>query len=130
MRGADWRACGEGPRWAYGRPRIAKLASLVSTGRTGPLLTLSVVGFKNSGWITSHGMALNVTKEPLPYFGHIVPCGDPWGQVTSLGTELPLATDAGGECGPAALLMGEAEAHLLEAFSDIFQCDWSGEQAC
>lgn len=107
-----------------------------------------LVGFKNSGWITSHGMALNVTDEPLAYFGHIIPCGDPLGRVTSLSAELrsigsgTSGGDMGREISPRdgrsphppteghPFLMRRMEALLLEAFSDTFHCDWFQDQGC
>ena len=62
----------------------------------------------SSGWITSHGFALNVDPD-LRYFGTIVPCGIPDRTVTSvarlLGRPVPVE---------------EVTEPLLEAFSRVF----------
>lgn len=62
----------------------------------------------SSGWITSHGFALNISSR-LGYFDAIVPCGIREYGVTSLERLLgrPLAMD-------------EVEDRMVESFTDVF----------
>ena len=73
---------------------------------------LAAIGVRvSSGWITSHGVALNVSTD-LEYFGTIVPCGIPDRAVTSLERELGRAVG-----------IPEASQSLVERFADVFLCD-------
>ena len=73
---------------------------------------LAAIGVRvSSGWITSHGVALNVSTD-LEYFGTIVPCGIPDRAVTSLERELGRAVG-----------IPEASQSLVERFADVFLHD-------
>jgi lipoyl(octanoyl) transferase len=69
---------------------------------------LGAVGVRISRWITSHGIAFNVTTD-LDFFDLIVPCGIASGGVTSLarasGRQVPMA---------------DAEASLVRHFGEVF----------
>ena len=49
---------------------------------------IAAIGIHIARWITTHGFALNVTDEPLPYFRGIVPCGITDGGVTTMEQQL------------------------------------------
>ena len=49
---------------------------------------LASIGVHARDWVTWHGFALNVTREPLPYFDLIVPCGIAGVEMTSVTKEL------------------------------------------
>jgi lipoyl(octanoyl) transferase len=95
---ADWGIRGE-------RSRRPERVTSVWVGED----KVAAIGVHLSRWITTHGFALNVTDEPLPFFGGIVPCGIVDGGVTSMQTLLgrPVSLD---EVGGAWL------AHFGEVF--------------
>ena len=73
---------------------------------------LAAIGVRvSSGWITSHGLALNVSTD-LDYFGTIVPCGIPDRDVTSLERELGRPVS-----------VTDASKSLVEHFADVFSRD-------
>ncbi len=79
------------------------------TGVWTPGGKVAAIGVRvSSGWITSHGFALNVSTE-LDYFGTIVPCGIGDRAVTSL--ERELGRDPG---------MEEVRGRVVEAFAERF----------
>jgi lipoyl(octanoyl) transferase len=70
---------------------------------------LAAIGVRvSSGWITSHGFALNVTTD-LSFFGTIVPCGIRDHGVGSLASELGRPVE-----------MAEVEASAVRWFERIF----------
>jgi lipoate-protein ligase B len=45
---------------------------------------IAAIGIHIARWVTTHGFALNVTNEALPFFAGIVPCGITDGGVTTM----------------------------------------------
>lgn len=72
---------------------------------------VAAIGVKISRGVTSHGFALNVCPD-LSYFQHIVPCGLPGGQVTSLAQELG-----------RAIPVDEVVPVLARCFGEAFQME-------
>jgi len=73
---------------------------------------LAAIGVRvSSGWITSHGVALNVSTD-LEYFATIVPCGISDRDVTSLEREISRPVS-----------IPEASKSLVECFVDVFSFD-------
>lgn len=99
---------------------IRALATLDVPGRRVEGLTgvwtvlgkVAAIGVRvSSGWITSHGFALNVSTD-LSYFGTIVPCGIGDRSVTSLEQLLGRAVPR-----------DEVETAVVDAFLDVFGAD-------
>ena len=76
---------------------------------------IAAIGVRvSSGWITSHGFALNVSTD-LSYFETIVPCGIQDVSITSVSQELGRTVD-----------VTDILETVSEAFSEIFGCSVSG----
>ena len=69
---------------------------------------IAAVGVHLSRWVTTHGLALNVSTQ-LDHFGLIVPCGIREGGVTSMARELGSTPD-----------MGKVEAALAQRMAEVF----------
>jgi lipoyl(octanoyl) transferase len=69
---------------------------------------IGAIGVRISRWITSHGLAFNITTD-LSGFDLIVPCGIPGRGVTSLARELGRPVD-----------MAEADRRLAQTFAAVF----------
>lgn len=70
---------------------------------------IAAIGIRvSSGWVTSHGFALNVEPD-LGYFATIVPCGIHDREVTSLA-----------ECTGSSVSMAAVEDAVVSAFAEVF----------
>jgi len=70
---------------------------------------IGAVGIRISRWITSHGVAFNVTTD-LSYFDLIVPCGIADKSVTSLARELR-----------RDVVMPDVEGRFAQRFAEVFE---------
>ena len=78
---------------------------------------ICAMGVHNSGFVTSHGLALNCDID-LKWYGHIVPCGILGKGVTSVSREL------GSEVTVSDMLP-----HLVKGFEINFQCKVDASQS-
>ena len=70
---------------------------------------IAAIGIRvSSGWVTSHGFALNVDPD-LDYFANIIPCGIHDREVTSLA-----------ECTGGPVSMSAVEDAVVSAFAEVF----------
>ena len=74
---------------------------------------LAAIGVHLSDWVTTHGVALNVTTR-LERFGLFVPCGIADGGVTSLERTRP---------GVPALTVAEVAGRFVSRFAEVFERD-------
>ena len=91
---------------AFGVPaaRTEGLTGVWTGGRK-----IAAIGIRvSSGWVTSHGFALNVEPD-LDYFANIVPCGIRGREVTSLA-----------ECTGGPVPMAAVEDAVVSAFAEVF----------
>ena len=91
---------------AFGVPaeRAESLTGVWTGGRK-----IAAIGIRvSSGWVTSHGFALNVDPD-LDYFANIVPCGIHGREVTSLA-----------ECAGGPVAMAAVEDAVVSAFAQVF----------
>jgi lipoyl(octanoyl) transferase len=79
-------------------------------GTKGKARKICAMGIKCSRWITMHGFAFNVNTD-LQFFDHIIPCGIPDKQVTSLQKELG-----------RVVLMTEVKYIMKRNFEKVFNC--------
>lgn len=73
---------------------------------------LASIGVGVKKWVTMHGFAINLTKESLPPFLAITPCGIQGVQMTCLESEMSLQAD---------------KTRLLTRFGDSFSRFWSSK---
>jgi lipoyl(octanoyl) transferase len=88
------------------------VAAVRVPGRTGAWVgrdKIGAIGVRIARWVTSHGLALNVTTDLTP-FEWIVPCGIREGGVTSLARQLGRAVS-----------MDEAGGRLAHHFAAVFE---------
>ncbi len=103
------RVVGKTGVWVGGEPGRKPIDGANPTGRK-----IAAIGVRISGGVAMHGMALNVSTD-LGYYSHIVPCGMPGLDMTSISQETGRLVDT------------EAVARFwAELFADIlfFEIDW------
>lgn len=75
-----------------------------------PTTKIASIGVQVRHRLTSHGFAINVTHEPLPWFDRIVACGLDDVRAGSMASKLGRPVDVGGEI-----------RRLVQQFGNIFE---------
>ena len=102
---AGHRVMGKTGVWAGGEPGEKPGKGQNPRGRK-----IAAIGVRVSGGVAMHGFALNVSTD-LSYSPHIVPCGMPRLDMTSIRGEMADASDAG--AAPTVRHAGEVVAGIL-----------------
>ena len=102
---AGHRVMGKTGVWAGGEPGEKPGKGQNPRGRK-----IAAIGVRVSGGVAMHGFALNVSTD-LSYYQHIVPCGMPRLDMTSIRGETADASDAGAV--PTVRHAGEVVAGIL-----------------
>ena len=103
------RVVGKSGVWIGGEPGNRPKEGAIPHGRK-----IAAIGVRLSNGIAMHGLALNVSTD-LSYYSHIVPCGMPGVDMTSISREIGEPVDA-----------EEIARAWTEMFADIlfFDVDW------
>lgn len=75
---------------------------------------IASIGVQVSGWVASHGLALNVTRASAEPFGLFTPCGLPGLEVTSVEQETGREPDLDALAGTLAARLADALGVVLE----------------
>jgi lipoyl(octanoyl) transferase 2 len=96
---------------------IASISSEHTGVFTNPNTKIGSIGVQVRHRLTSHGFALNVTNEPLPWFSQIVACGLDTVQAGSIESEILQSEST------ALPQVDEQIPSLVSEFGDVFQRD-------
>lgn len=90
-------------------------------GHAGPARKLASIGVHARDWVTWHGFALNVTREPLAFFDLIVPCGIDGVEMTAVACEARGARAAAVGVESVATAVTAALARAFDLTPDAFE---------
>jgi lipoate-protein ligase B len=89
---------------------------------------IAAIGVRVSRGVTTHGFALNVDPD-LSYFDHIVPCGDPEAQVTSVADQGQADVDVASVVSIVARQLGASLGRTVEWHEAEKLHEWTGATA-
>ena len=89
---------------------------------------IAAIGVRVSRGVTTHGFALNVDPD-LSYFDHIVPCGDPKAQVTSVADQGQAEVDLASVVPIVARQFGASLGRTVEWHEAEELQEWTGVTA-